>query len=80
VLYLEDLVVTESLRGQGIGKKLFDITIAHAREQDCQLMTWQVLDWNEPAIKFYKRLEASLDGEWINCKLTKDQIERYDIS
>ncbi len=65
-LYLEDLIVTEEHRGKGIGKLLFDRCIAFGREQNCVRMNWQVLDWNTPAIEFYKAYNAELDGEWIN--------------
>ena len=76
-LYLEDLVVTESVRGQGIGKKLFDRTIQHSLDQHCTGMMWQVLDWNEPAINFYKKYGSKLDSEWINCHLENQQIVEY---
>ncbi|MDO3628808.1 GNAT family N-acetyltransferase [Mucilaginibacter sp. BT774] len=73
-MYLEDLIVTESWRGKGVGKLLFDRLIIEAREMGFNGMTWQVLDWNEPAIKFYKKYEAALDGAWINGSLSKEQI------
>jgi len=76
-LYLEDLVVSESQRGKGTGKLLFDAIVAVAKTTNCKVLTWQVLDWNEPAIRFYKRLNAHLDEEWINCKLTEEQINNY---
>ncbi len=75
-LYLEDIVVTENHRGGGIGKLLFDRTLQHALDQNCSGMMWQVLDWNDPAINFYKKYESKLDGEWINCTLERDQIEK----
>jgi GNAT superfamily N-acetyltransferase len=68
-LYLEDIVVKEEFRGQKIGKVLFEETIKAAKEMDAKLMTWQVLDWNEPALNFYKKFNAEMDGEWINGKL-----------
>lgn len=68
-LYLEDLIVTEAMRGYGLGKKLLDITVEEARQTHCTGVMWQVLDWNEPAIKFYESYGARLDGEWINCHL-----------
>lgn len=68
-LYLEDIVVKEEYRGQKIGKVLFEETIKAAKAMGAKLMTWQVLDWNEPAINFYKKFNAELDGEWINGKL-----------
>ena len=68
-LYLEDIVVKEQFRGQNVGKLLFEATIKAAKEMDAKLMNWQVLDWNEPAINFYKKFDAELDEEWINGKL-----------
>ena len=71
-LYLEDIIVTESQRGRGMGKVLFDRTIQVARESDCTGMMWQVLDWNEGAVFFYKKYNAQFDGEWVNCHLDFD--------
>ena len=68
-LYLEDLIVTDKARGTGAGKLLFDQTIAHGKENQCTGMMWQVLDWNESAIDFYKRNHAETDGSWLNCHL-----------
>jgi len=68
-LYLEDLVVTQAERGAGIGKLLLDRTIAYAKAQKFSGMMWQVLDWNEPAINFYKKYEADFDSEWVNVSL-----------
>ncbi|MES2732996.1 MAG: GNAT family N-acetyltransferase [Bacteroidota bacterium] len=68
-LYLEDLIVTEQYRGQGLGKMLFEAIIQEAKATRSHGVVWQVLDWNEPAIQFYKRYGASFDGEWINCSL-----------
>lgn len=76
-IYLEDLVVKESERGHGLGKKLLDAVVLEARTTDARQVTWQVLDWNEPAIRFYERLGAELDGEWINCRLNQQQIQDY---
>lgn len=73
-LYLEDIVVTLRERNQGIGKKLFDRTMQHALQEKCTGITWQVLDWNEPAINFYKKYGASFDAEWINCNLESSAI------
>ena len=66
-LYLEDLLVTEKLRGKGIGKLLFDKLLEVCKEKKYSGMVWQVLDWNEPAINFYKKYNASFDDEWVNC-------------
>ncbi|GAB4017770.1 GNAT family N-acetyltransferase [Spirosoma koreense] len=68
-LYLEDIIVTEDFRGYGIGKLLLDATIDMARETDCTGMMWQVLDWNEPAIGFYRQFGTRFDDGWTNCHL-----------
>lgn len=75
-LFLEDIIVTESQRGKGLGKLLFDKVVQVAKEQKVRRMEWQVLDWNTPAIEFYKKYDATLDGEWVNCKLTNHQLEK----
>jgi len=69
VMYLEDILVTESMRGKGIGKMLMDRLIEEAKEKAFKRITWQVLDWNEPAINFYKKFNASFDPEWVNVVL-----------
>jgi GNAT superfamily N-acetyltransferase len=74
-LYLEDIIVTEGERGKGLGKLLFDVTLKHTLESDCTGMTWQVLDWNEPAIQFYKKYDSQMGQDWINCSLERDRIE-----
>lgn len=68
-LYLEDLIVTEAYRGKGIGKKLFDETVHAARSMHVSGIMWQVLDWNQPAIDFYKQYGAEISNEWLNCSL-----------
>jgi GNAT superfamily N-acetyltransferase len=68
-LYLEDLLVTESHRRKGVGKLLFDEVLQEAKNSGAKRFEWQVLDWNEPAINFYKKYKADLDGEWINGKI-----------
>ena len=73
-LYLEDLVVNEAYRRKGVGAALFEETIRIAQEIEVNGMTWQVLDWNTPAIDFYKKYNAYLDDGWINGKLVKKQI------
>lgn len=75
-LFLEDIIVTESQRGKGIGKLLFDKVVQVSKDMKVRRMEWQVLDWNTPAIEFYKKYNATLDGEWINCKLTNHQLEK----
>lgn len=73
-MYLEDLIVTEALRGKGVGKLLFDRLIVEANELGLNGMTWQVLDWNEPALNFYKKYEASVEAGWLNASLSKQQL------
>jgi len=69
-MYLEDLLVTEKYRGRGIGKLLFNQLIEEAKVKNYNGIAWQVLDWNEPAVNFYKKVGAvKFDGEWINCSV-----------
>lgn len=68
-MYLEDILVTEDMRGQKIGSLLFDALIKEAKEKGFNGMNWQVLEWNEPAINFYKKYNANFDPEWVNCSI-----------
>jgi len=79
-LFLEDIIVTEAYRGKGIGKRLFREIVLLAKEKKVRRLEWQVLDWNTTAIEFYKSYNANLDSEWINCKLTEEQINRFPDS
>lgn len=79
-VFLEDIVVTESFRKHGIGKKLFDEVVKVSKEMKVPRMEWQVLEWNEPAINFYKKVNTNFDTEWINCKLTGTQIQHYKLN
>ena len=76
-LFLEDLIVTEAFRGQGIGKSLFDRIIVEAKDLGFSGMVWQVLDWNEPALNFYKKYEAGIEPGWLNASLSKEQLSKY---
>jgi len=69
MLFLEDFVVMEAHRQGGIGQQLFDATLSRAVELDCTLMKWQVLDWNEPALKFYQKNNAVIEKGWWNGKI-----------
>lgn len=68
-MFLEDLLVTDAARGKGIGKLLFDALIVEARAKKLNGIVWQVLEWNEPAINFYKKMDTHFDAEWINCSI-----------
>ena len=74
-LYLEDIIVTEAARGQRIGEKLFLQCARHAVEQNYSGMLWQVLDWNTDAIRFYGRFGATLDPQWVNGTLDREQMK-----
>jgi GNAT superfamily N-acetyltransferase len=74
-LFLEDLIITEPHRGKGVGKALFEVSLKHAEENNCNGMVWQVLDWNEPAINFYKKYGAAIDSGWLNASLSLPQIK-----
>lgn len=68
-MYLEDILVTEKARGKGIGRLLMDQLIKEAKEKKLNAIVWQVLEWNEPAINFYKKYNADFDPEWVNCRI-----------
>jgi GNAT superfamily N-acetyltransferase len=68
-MYLEDILVTEDMRGQKIGSLLMDALIVEAKAKGFNGVNWQVLDWNEPAINFYKKYNANFDPEWVNCSI-----------
>ena len=68
-MYLEDILVTKKMRGKHIGKQLFERLMVEAKERNLKGIVWQVLDWNEPAIQFYKKYNTSFDEEWINCSV-----------
>ena len=66
-MYLEDILVTKEMRGKGLGSMLFERLLEEACERKMNGVVWQVLEWNEPAIGFYKKYSAKFDNEWINC-------------
>lgn len=69
MMYLEDFIVRESMRGHGIGKLLFEAFLEESKNQDVALVKWQVLHWNEPGLNFYRKYETSFDEEWVDCKI-----------
>jgi GNAT superfamily N-acetyltransferase len=78
-LFLEDFVVKESFRNKGVGALLFEETIRIAKELDVKGMTWQVLDWNKNAIRFYEKYNSDISAEWYNGKLTYEQLKQFTI-
>ena len=74
-LFLEDIIVTESERKNGYGQLLFQEVMQVAKAEKVRRMEWQVLDWNTAAIEFYEKYDALFDEEWINCKLTYEQLQ-----
>jgi GNAT superfamily N-acetyltransferase len=76
-VYLEDFIVTEEYRGKGVGKLLFERIIQETKELGYSGMVWQVLDWNEPAIGFYKKYEANIEEGWLNASLSNEQVAKY---
>lgn len=75
-LFLEDIIVTETERKNGFGKLLFDAVVQVAKKDKVKRMEWQVLEWNEPAINFYKKTKTVFDDEWVNCKLTYEELQK----
>ena len=68
MLYLDDFVITEDFRRFGIGQMLYDTFLAEAQKRGCRLAKWQVLDWNDPAIRFYEKNNAEIEKGWWNVK------------
>ncbi len=76
-IYLEDIIVKESHRLRGIGKKLFNAVIDEAKTFGAKQLHWQVLDWNTPAIRFYDQYKPSFDKGWVNCKMNETQLSDF---
>lgn len=78
-LHLEDLIVTEKMRGKGIGTILYKSFLEEARRRDVNRVEWSVLDWNKPAIDFYKKTGAIIDGlnQWKIVRMNKHIIDDY---
>jgi GNAT superfamily N-acetyltransferase len=75
-LYIEDLFVDESHRGRGFGRALLLYVARQASERGCGRLEWSVLDWNEPAIKFYKKLGATPMSDWTVFRVTGESLAR----
>ena len=78
MLYLDDLVVREHMRGKGIGKALLNRFLLQAKEIDAKVACWQVLDWNTPAIDFYKSIGTTIVDGWLNCRIYRDGIQKME--
>jgi len=73
-LYLEDLFVRPEARGRGIGKEMMRFLARTALDTGCGRFVWQVLDWNEPSIRFYESLGAQVVREWLTCRIDGDAL------
>jgi len=78
-VFLEDIIVTEKHRGKGVGGMLFAAVVEAIKPLKVRRLEWQVLEWNETAINFYKKYNSHFDPEWLNCKLTENQIQEFSI-
>lgn len=76
-LHLEDLIVSENMRGSGLGTALLDEVIKHAHKLGVKRVNWEVLDWNEPAIAFYEKKGANVMRDWDVVQLNEDGIKNY---
>jgi GNAT superfamily N-acetyltransferase len=77
LIYLDDFFVKEEYRNHGIGKKLIDEVILFAQQVNANQVRWAVLEWNDLAIRFYRKLNVELDSEWIFCRMNRNQILDY---
>jgi GNAT superfamily N-acetyltransferase len=77
LVYLDDLIVTESKRKLGIGRMLLDEVVRYAKNIGANQLRWHVLDWNTPAIDFYQSYQAAFDSTWVTCKLTREQLDTF---
>jgi GNAT superfamily N-acetyltransferase len=76
-VFLEDIIVTEKFRRFRIGKQLFEEVVKAAKRLKARRVEWQVLDWNEPAIRFYEKYDTVFLKEWLSCRLTEEQIQLF---
>ena len=77
-IYLDDIIVREKFRRSKIGTKLFEAVIAETNKLKAKRLEWQVLDWNEPAIQFYKKYQAKFMKEWLTCRFTTEQLLKFN--
>ena len=76
-LYLEDLYIEPKYRGKGYGLQTMHYLASEAKKENCGRFEWQVLDWNESSIAFYKKIGSTLDSEWINCRMNESEISQF---
>lgn len=76
-IYLEDIIVSRAYRGLKIGSALMDRVMQEAKEEGCKRVQWQVLDWNETAIGFYRKCGAEISSDWLNCTFDEHGIANY---
>ncbi len=76
ILYLDDLIVSHDQRRKGIGEQLMAALAKEAKKANARQMRWHVLDWNEPAIRFYEKIDTHLDPNWVTCKMGQQQIDQ----
>ncbi len=77
-IYLEDIIVSREFRNRRIGEALMKRVMQEARDENCKRVRWQVLDWNEPAIGFYRKCGAEINGDWLNCTFDEKGIELFN--
>ena len=75
-VYLDDIVITQSYRRKGLGKLLFEAVVKATKDVRAKRLEWQVLDWNTPAIEFYKNYDAKFLKEWLSCRLTEEEMKK----
>ncbi len=78
-IYLDDIIVNDKYRRYGIGGKLFEEVVKVAKEMGVRKIDWQVLDWNEPAIQFYKKYNTVFTNEWVNCTLYQKELKNIKV-
>ncbi len=78
-IFLEDLIVSQEYRRYGLGSKLFDAVVGACKEMGVRKMDWQILDWNEPAINFYKKYNTVFSDEWLNGSLYEKQLKEINV-
>jgi len=79
MLFLDDLVINKKFRRKGIGSLLIEELFKIAKQEKVKIIKWEVLDWNEPAIKLYKKLGAVFDDKWLACKFYENQIDTFKL-